>query len=119
MMNNSNLHLAIRNKLGWSDMPAKVVDPAIDRIIDGFISWNVSCGHSCEEMIPNGDYSNLWNAMNRFSSDEIFAYIVLTTVDDMESRDRAGFATSLRTEIEYEMRVNCLQYNQALYEWDV
>ena len=119
MMNNSDLHLAISDKLGWGDMLASVATPAIARIIEGFISWNISCGHSREEMIPNGDYSKLWNAMNRFSSDEIFVYIVLTTVDDMESRDRVRFVISLRTEIEYEMGVNRLQYNQALYEWNV
>lgn len=119
MMDNSDLHLAISDKLGWGDMLASVAMPAISRIIEGFISWNVSCGHSREEMIPNGDYSNLWKAMNRFSSDEIFSYIVLTTVDDDESRLRARYAISLRTEIEYEMGVHRLQYNQALYEWDV
>ena len=118
-MNNSDLHLAISDKLCWGDMLASVAIPAISRIIDGFISWNVSCGHSREEMIPNGDYSNLWNAMNRFSSNDIFAYIVLTTVDNMESRDRVRCVISLRTEIEYEMRVHRLQYDQALYEWDV
>lgn len=119
MMNNSDLHLAISDKLGWGAMLASVAMPAISRIIEGFISWNISCGHSREEMIPDGDYTNLWNAMNRFSSDEIFGYIVLTTVDDIESRDRIHDVIALRTEIEYEMGVHKLQYNQALYEWDV
>lgn len=115
----TDLHLAISDKLGWSAMLASVAIPAIDRIIEGFILWNVSCGHSREEMIPNGDYTNLWNAMNRFSSDEIFAYIVLTTIDDMTSRDRVRPVIYLRAEIEYEMKVHNLQYDQALYEWDV
>ena len=33
MMNNSNLHLAISDKLGWGAMLASVAIPAIDRII--------------------------------------------------------------------------------------
>lgn len=31
---NSNLHLAISDKLGWGEMPASVSIPAIDRIIE-------------------------------------------------------------------------------------
>lgn len=89
----TNLHLAIRNKLGWSDMPAKVADPAIDRIIE---------------------VSGIQDAkvLDQYLDTELFCYLGWPFNYLFEIKD----FINLRWEIEQEM-FHGASYQEAIDEW--
>ena len=110
----TNLQLAIRNKLGWGDMPAKVADPAIDRIITNYSNVLFEMYGVSEE-----DLHEDWLEYNmlRIPADYLFGYLYISSIDDVcYNKELCDMFRSLRWEIEQEM-FHGASYQEAIDEW--
>lgn len=106
------LHLAISNKLGWSDMLAEIAIPAIDRILSNFL-WLISERHGVDATPEEAAAILLEN----YTADDIFGLLGCT--DDPNypgSKDEHDFI-NLRGEIEPFMFAG-FDFVDAIREWD-
>lgn len=92
-MNNSDLHLAISDKLGWGDMLASVAMPAISRIIE-------VTGIQDTEVVESFSDTELFTCLG-------FPFNSLSEIKDFQN---------LRYEIEQEM-FRGASYQDAINEW--
>ena len=107
-----NYHLAISNKLGWSDMLAEIAIPAIDRILSNLL-WLIS--ERTGDVLTVEDAASV--LLENYTADDIFGLLGCT--DDPNypgSKDENDFI-NLRGEIESFMFAG-FDFVDAIKEWD-
>ena len=104
------LHLAISNKLGWGDMLAEIALPAIQVIINSFANISMEMYGISESKL------HLDEVMPRMEADNLFSFLLLSSVEDGYSHKDLQLFISLRGEIEDYMRHGC-NYQEAIAEW--
>lgn len=118
MMNNSDLYLAICEKLGWGDMLASVATPAISRIINNYVNIQSEIyGITIDDIWNNGEFSEgIKNDILNIPADFLFGYLHIASIDDCYDQEMCNMFRSLRWEIEREM-FNGASYQEAINEW--
>lgn len=106
----SSFHLAIREKLGWSDMLAEIALPAIDRIITNHASHI----NDCTGDVLDADTVAASLLQDSWTPDDIFSLLV--SPDYQEWQKEKDLFTSLRFEIEMFMRRG-MSHIEAIGEW--
>ena len=114
-MTNPVLIQKLSKILNWGQMKADVAIPAIERIINNY-AYVITEVYGIDLTDPELEKCFEKDIVT-IPADCLFSYLIISSVNDLDKDEDIAMFKSLRREIENEMIVHHLSYQEAIKEW--